>query len=171
MWICVIFMCITQIMSNEYSFPFRYESESESCSAVSYSLWPNGLYSPWNSPAQNTRVGSLPLLLGIFPTQESNPDLPHCRWILYQLSYEGSPLRPCEPMDCSLSSSSAHGILQARILEWVFSRGSSQPRDQAQVSWTAGRSFTVWATREALPPGTHYTNTDTDKSSHSNNTF
>ena len=45
-----------------------------------------------------------------------------------------------------------HGILQARILEWVafpFSRGSSQPRDQTQVSHIAGRFFTSWATREA----------------------
>ena len=45
-----------------------------------------------------------------------------------------------------------HGILQARILEWVafpFSRGSSQPRDQTQVSCIAGRFFTSWATREA----------------------
>ena len=51
----------------------------------------HGLYSPWNSPDQNTGVGSLSLLQGIFPTQGSNPGLPHCRWILYQLSYEGSP--------------------------------------------------------------------------------
>ena len=46
----------------------------------------------------------------------------------------------------------SHGILQARILEWVafpFSRGSSQPRDQTQVSRIAGRFFTSWATREA----------------------
>ena len=45
---------------------------------------------PWNSPGQNTGVGSHSLLQGIFPTQESNPGLPHCRWILYQLSYQGS---------------------------------------------------------------------------------
>ena len=54
----------------------------------------------------------------------------------------------CDPMD----SSSVHGILQARILEWLafpFSRGSSQPRDQTQVSHIAGRFFTSWATREA----------------------
>ena len=44
---------------------------------------------PWNSPDQNTRVGSLSLLQGIFPTQGLNPGLPHCRWILYQLSYQG----------------------------------------------------------------------------------
>ena len=51
----------------------------------------HGLYSPWNSPGQNTGVGSLSLLQGIFPTQGSNPGLPHCRWILYWLSHKGSP--------------------------------------------------------------------------------
>ena len=66
--------------------------ESEALSVVSNSLWPQGLYSPWNSPSKNTGVGSLSLLQGIFPTQGLNPGLPHCRWILYQLSYEGSPL-------------------------------------------------------------------------------
>ena len=55
------------------------------------SLWPHGLYSPWNSLGQNTGVGSLSLLQGIFPTQGSNPGLPHCRQILYQLSHKGSP--------------------------------------------------------------------------------
>ena len=56
-------------------------------------------------------------------------------------------------MDCSLPGSSVHGILQARILEWVdnisFSRGSSQPRDQSQVSYISGRCCNLWATREA----------------------
>jgi len=47
--------------------------------------------SPWNSPGQNTSVGSCSLLQGIFPTQGSNPGLPLCRRILYQLSYKGSP--------------------------------------------------------------------------------
>ena len=58
----------------------------------------------------------------------------------------------CDPMDYSLPGFSVHGILQARILEWVtisFSRGSSQPRDQSQVSHIAGRCFNLWATREA----------------------
>ena len=45
-------------------------------------LWPHRLYSPWNSPGQNTGVDSLSLLQGIFPTQGSNPGLPHCRQIL-----------------------------------------------------------------------------------------
>ena len=48
----------------------------------------NRLYSPWNSPGQNTGVGSLSLFQGIFPNQGSNPGLPHCRWILYQLSHQ-----------------------------------------------------------------------------------
>ena len=58
-----------------------------------------------------------------------------------------------DPMDYTM-----HGILQARILEWVafpFSRGSSQPRDQTQVSWIAGGFFTSWATREALSLGSN----------------
>ena len=66
--------------------------ESKSHSVVSDSLWPHGLYSPWNSPGQNTGVGSLSLLQGIFPTQGSNPGLPHCRQILYQLSHKRSPI-------------------------------------------------------------------------------
>ena len=107
------------------------ETESESCSVMSDSLWPHGLYSPWNSPDQNTGVGSLSLLQGIFPTQESNPSLPHCRRILYQLSHKGSP----------------------RILEWAaypFSRGSSRPSNQTGVSCIAGGFFTNWVMREAL---------------------
>ena len=58
----------------------------------------------------------------------------------------------CDPVDCSLSGSSVHGIFQARVLEWIaisFSRGSSGPRNQTRVSHIAGRRFTVWATREA----------------------
>ena len=80
----------------------------ESHSVMSDSLWPHGLHSPWNSPGQNSGVGSLSLLQGIFPTQGSKPGLPHCRWILYQLNHKGSP----------------------RILQWVaypFSSRSSWP--------------------------------------------
>ena len=74
---------------------------------------------------------------------------------------QGSPLviqlHPTlyNPMDCSLLGSSVFGILQARILEWVaisFSRESCQPRDQSQVSWIAGRLFTIWATRGSPIP-------------------
>ena len=87
---------------------FDIDFESERHSVVSDSLWPQGLYSPWNSPGQNTGVGSLSLLHGIFPTQGLNPGLQYCRQNLYQLSHKGSP----------------------RILGWVaypFSRGSSHP--------------------------------------------
>ena len=136
--------------------------ESESRPVVSDSLQPRGLYSPWNSPGQNTGVGSRSLLQGTFPTQGSNPGLPHCRQILYQLNHKGSP-RILEWIAYPFSRASSqhrnqtlgspalqanssptelsggkvyytvHGILQARILEWVafaFSRGSFQPRDQ-----------------------------------------
>ena len=62
------------------------------------------------------------------------------------------------PMDCSLPGSSVHGILQARILEWIaipFSVGSSQPRDPTWVSCIAGVFFTIWATRGGPHTNTH----------------
>ena len=96
------------------------ESESENHSVVSDSLRLQGLYSPWNSPGQNSGVSSLSLLQIPRP---GIPGLPHCRLILYQLSHEGS----------------------ARILWWVaypFSRGSSRTRKQNRVSCIAGRFFT-----------------------------
>ena len=74
-------------------------------------LRPHGQYSPWNSSGQNTGVGNLSLLQGIFPTQGSNPGLPHCRQILYHQSHKGS----------------------SRILEcaaYPFSSRPSQPRNQ-----------------------------------------
>ena len=104
-------------------------SESESHSVMSDSLQPHGPYSSWNSLGQNTGVGSLSLLQGIFPTQGLNPGLPNCRQILYQLSHKG----------------------RSRILEWVaypFSSGSSLPRKRTGVSFIAGRFFTNWAMRE-----------------------
>ena len=104
---------------------------SESRSVVSDSLWPHSLYSPWNSLGQNSGVGSLFLLHGMFSTQGLNPDHLHCRQILYQLSHKRNP----------------------RILKWVaypFSSGSSQPRDQTRVSCIAGRFFTNWAMPNAI---------------------
>ena len=50
-----------------------------------------GLHGPWNSPSQNTGMGNLSLLQGIFPTQDSNPGHSHCRQILYQLNHKGNP--------------------------------------------------------------------------------
>ena len=66
--------------------------ESESCSVLSNCLQSHGLYSPWNSQGQDTGVGSHFLLHGIFPTQGLNPGLPHCGWILYQLSHQESSM-------------------------------------------------------------------------------
>ena len=85
-----------------------------------------------DSPGKNTGVGCHALLQGIFPSQRSNPGLPHCGQILYQLSHQGSP----------------------RILEAVaypFSRGSSWSRNRTRASCVAGRFFTNW-NREAPPP-------------------
>ena len=105
-------------------------SESESHSVMSNSLWPHGLYSPRNSLGQNTGIGDLSLLQGIFPNQGTNPGLPHCMQILYQLSYQGSP----------------------KILEWVaypVSSRSSQPKNRTRVSCIAWGFFTNWTIREA----------------------
>jgi len=83
-----------------------------------------------DSPGKNIGVACHALLQGIFPAQDSNLGLLHCRWILYHLSHQGS----------------------ARILEWVacpFSRGSSWPRNWTGISCISGGFFTSWATREA----------------------
>ena len=88
------------------------------------------LLCPWDSLGKNTGLGCHALLQGIFPTQGSNPGLPHCRQILHWLNHKGS----------------------SRILEWIaypFFRGSPQPRDRTQVSHIAGRFFIDWTTREA----------------------
>ena len=83
---CVVMVPLVNVLSNGYAY--------ESHSVVSDFLWPHGLYSPWNSPGQDTGVGSLSLLQGIFPTQELNWGLLHCTWILYQLSCQGSLVMP-----------------------------------------------------------------------------
>ena len=117
-------------------FTLSFKWVSESHSVMSDSLQPHRPYSPPNSPDQNTGVGSLFLLQGIFPTQESNSGLLHCRRILYQLSQKGSP----------------------RILEWVaypFSSGSSQPRNRIRVSCIAADSL---PTELSGKPKTHIWN-------------
>ena len=79
-----------------FSFVSMDLSESESHLVVSDSLQPHGLSSarlicPWNSPGQNTGVGSHSLLEGIFLSQGSNPGLLHFRPILHHLNHQGSP--------------------------------------------------------------------------------
>ena len=83
---------------------------------MSNSLRPHGLYSPWNSPGQNTGVASLSLLWGIFPTQGSNPGLPRCRWILYQLSHKGSPPQ-------GHANQKQWDMVTSNLLEWLLSNG------------------------------------------------
>ena len=79
----------------------------------------------------------------------------HLRCMRYESESEVTQLCPtlCDHVDCTPPGSSVHGILQARILEWVvisFSRGSSWPRDRTRVSRIAGRHFNLWATREDI---------------------
>ena len=85
-----VYLCIATKFICTIFLDSTYEVKWRSCSVMFDSLRPH--YNPWNSPGQNTRVGSRPLLQGIFPTQGSNPGLLHCRWILYQLSHKGSPI-------------------------------------------------------------------------------
>ena len=104
---------------------------SESCSLVSNSLRPYGLCSPRNSPGQNTGVGNLSLLQGIFPIQGLNPGFPRCGQIVYQLSHMWSP----------------------RIREWVaypFASGSSWAWNWTRDSCVVGGFFTNWAIRETV---------------------
>ena len=101
-----------------------------SCVQLFVTLWTVALC-PWDFPGRNTGVGCHLLVQGIFPTQGSNPGLPHCRRILYRLSHQESP----------------------RILEWVAyssSRRSSQPRNRTRasyVSWIVKQILHHWATR------------------------
>ena len=130
---CILLPFFTHCVSSllNLSFPYRFSKKVKvKVAQLCPTLRQHGLYSPWNSPGQNTGVGSVSLLQGIFPTQGSNPGLPYCMQIPYQLSHSESP----------------------RKLEWVaypFSRGSSQPRNRTGVSCIAGRFFPSWATREA----------------------
>ena len=78
---------------------------------------------PWNSPGKDIGVGCHAFFQEIFPTQEYNPGLLHCKWVLYRLSHQGNP----------------------RILDWIpdpFSGVSSQHRNQTRVSCIAGRFST-----------------------------
>ena len=87
----IVFVRFIHAVECSFSLFILFESESESLSVMYNSLWPHGLYSPWNSPGQDTGVGSLSLLQGIFPTQGLNPGLLHCWQILSQMSHKGIP--------------------------------------------------------------------------------
>ena len=106
------------------AFPFSRDLPNPGIKPRSPALQADSLPAEPPGKPKNTGVGSPSLLQGILLTQESNWDLLHCRWILYQLSHQGNP----------------------RILECVaypFSRESSQPRNPTGVSCTAGGFFTI----------------------------
>ena len=137
------------------------------CDPTDYS--PPGSSVHGDSLGKNTGVGCHALHQGIFPPQGLNPGLPHhrfpglldcrnpglldCRQILYPLSDHFSSVQSLShvqlfvtPQTIARQAPLSTGILQARILEWVvmpFSRGSSQPRDQTQVSRLAGIFFSL----------------------------
>ena len=132
---------------------------------MSDSLWPHGLYSPWNSSDQNTGVGSHSLLQGIFPTQKSNWGFLQCRqilllllegWLLGQITYlyqyaefvapveYFSEIVHQELVDASLDL--WHEILAKHTGMFTSCRGSSLHRDGPRVSCgscTEGRFFTI----------------------------
>ena len=144
--------------------------KSESFSVVSDSLRPHGLHSPWNSPGQNTGVGSLSLLQGSSqhkdqtqisriaggfftnwatekPQKAALNGTESCCCLVAK-----SCLTLCGPMDSSPPGSSVHGISQTRILEGVaisFSMRSSRPRDRNYISCIDRWILYHWATREA----------------------
>ena len=138
-WVPTIVLNLTLVLRTDSAFIYifalrKWRFESESHLVVSDSLRPQGLDSPWNSPSQNTGIGSLSLLQGSFPIQGLNAGLLHYRQILYQLSHKGSP----------------------RILKWVtypFCSWSSWPRNRTGVSCITGGFFTNWTVREAPSEG------------------
>ena len=111
-----------------------------------------GVTAPGSTELGLVRVGFLPsvhfLILVVIDEHWLDPSF---QW-KWNLVTQSCPTL-CDPVDCSPPGSSVHGILQARVLQWVaisFSRGSSQPRDQTQVSDIAGRVFIIWAAREPI---------------------
>ena len=96
----------------------------------------SGIYSPWNSSGQNTGVGSLSLFQGIFPTQGSNPSLPHCGRILYQLSHEGS-LRLVGSLSLLqqifLTQESNWGLLHCRWILYQLSYEGNQGKQDSSL--------------------------------------
>ena len=127
---------LSHLLKNLKGLPHQSEVEwSESRSVMSGSLWPHGLYSPWNSPGQNTGVVALPFSRGSSQLRVESRSL--------TLQVDSLPAEP-------------QG--KPKILEWVaypISSGSSQPRNWTGVSCIAGRFFTNWAIREEGLKNTH----------------
>ena len=117
---------------------------SESRSVVSDSLRPQGLYSPWNSPGQNTGVGSLSPLQGIFPTQGSNPGFPPCGQILYHLSHKGSPVHVSHIKTLSNSRSYFSRSVMCRALSLHFMYMYLSSHHRLQWMWCCDLVPFLW---------------------------
>ena len=124
-------------------------SESESRSVVSDSLQPHGC--PWNSLDQNTGVSSLSLLQGIFPTQESNPGLLHCRRILHQLSHKRDLPNPGIELASPVSPALTGGFFttsstwEAQLMHWCccLAAVTSDSLRRWTAAHQASLSFTI----------------------------
>ena len=132
-----------------------------SCSFVSDSLWPHGLQPtrllcPWDFPGKSTGKWSCSVMSNSLRPSGLALQPPLSMGFSRQQYWSGLPF-PSPKVKWKVTHATHmdytdHEILQVRILDWVaipFSRGSSQPRDQTQVSCIAGGFFTSWATREA----------------------
>ena len=113
---------------------------NESHTIVSNSLEPHGLNSSCNSPGQNTGVDSLSLLQGIFSTQGSNPGLPQCGWILYQLSHK----RSC------------HGPASAGSRDTLRMNGICERDDTGRPSLGEAGSVALFSKGAFIPWFTHF---------------
>ena len=85
--VCIVILMLESVINSTWQHWKWKMTVAQSCLTLS-----DPMDSPWNAPGQNTGEGDPSLLQGILPTQGLNPGLPHCRWILYQLSHQGSPL-------------------------------------------------------------------------------
>ena len=105
---------------------------------MSDSLWPHGLYSPWNSPGRNAGEGSLSLLQGIFPTQGLNSNLLHCRQILYFLSHQGSPKNTgtgCHFLPQGIFPTQGSNPHLLCLLHWQVDSLPSEPPGKLSTIW------------------------------------
>jgi len=106
---------------------------------------------PWNSPGQNTGVGSHYLLQGIFPTQGSNPGLPHCRQILYQLSHQGSPCPYGRELTAVTEEWRKQGVV-SRLLSFKSQALMKQKRFRATDFGVTIRGENLISVSSSLPP-------------------
>ena len=135
------------------------------CSGDSLGMWVTSETVEWQFCKTEPLICEIWCYLQVFTVRiKLNPRIPNwcpriawwCGSLLLTLKLglrtPKSCVRLCDSVDCRLPGSSVHGILQARILEWIatpFFRESSWPRAQTRVSCTAGRFFNIWATRGA----------------------